>query len=157
MNFMRLSSLKAAHVAVAWRRVQEIRVSRSFFARCGIPLLFPSDSFIHSPLPHGSTTLPFVIPSEPGFPATLRWTQPRVRFSVGENRMKSVNANKINRKSGEAEGPAVLPISIQSPRKRPYSSSSCRRNRFLDHRRLLAPGLALNRSLLRWSFLARNV
>jgi hypothetical protein len=30
-----------------------------------------------------------------------------VRFSVGENRMKSVNANKINRKSGEAEGSAV--------------------------------------------------
>jgi hypothetical protein len=32
-----------------------------------------------------------------------------VRFSVGENRMRSVNANKINRKSGEAEGPAVRP------------------------------------------------
>jgi hypothetical protein len=47
-------------------------------------------------------------PSEAGFPATLHWTEPRVRFSVGENRMKSVNANKINRKSGEAEGPAVL-------------------------------------------------
>src|ERR1700683_98647 len=37
MNFMRLSSMKAAHVAVAWCRVQEIRASRSFFARCGIP------------------------------------------------------------------------------------------------------------------------
>jgi hypothetical protein len=55
----------------------------------------------------------FVIPSEPGFPATLHWTQPRVRFSVGENRMKSVNANKINRKSGEAEGSAVFSISDQ--------------------------------------------
>ena len=55
-----------------------------------------------------SAALPFVIPSEPGFPATLHWTQPRVLFSVGENRMKSVNANKINRKSGEAEGSAVL-------------------------------------------------
>jgi hypothetical protein len=42
-----------------------------------------------------------------GFPATLRWTQPRVRFSVGENRMKSANATKVNRKSGEAEGSAV--------------------------------------------------
>ena len=51
----------------------------------------------------------FVIPSEPGFPATLHWTQPRVLFSVGENRMKSVNANKINRKSGEAEGSVVRP------------------------------------------------
>jgi hypothetical protein len=58
-------------------------------------------------MPRCSATLPFVIPSEAGFPATLHWTQPRVRFSVGENRMKSVNANKINRKSGEAEGSAV--------------------------------------------------
>src|SRR5271154_1793713 len=30
-------------------------------------------------------------------------------FPLGENRMKSVNANKINRKSGEAEGSAVRP------------------------------------------------
>src|SRR6202453_4863016 len=37
MNLMRLSSMKGAHVDVAWCRVQEIRVSRSFFARCGIP------------------------------------------------------------------------------------------------------------------------
>src|ERR1700689_614235 len=35
MNFMRLSSMKAAHVAVGWCCVQEIRVSRTFFARCG--------------------------------------------------------------------------------------------------------------------------
>ena len=70
--------------------------------------------------------------------------------------MKSVNANKINRKSGEAEGPAVLSISIQSPRTSTYSSSSCRRNRFLDHRRL-APGLVLYRRLLRKSLLARSM
>ena len=50
---------------------------------------------------------PPLIPSEAGFPATLHWTQPRVRFSVGENRMKSANAIKSNRKSGVAEGPAV--------------------------------------------------
>ena len=59
--------------------------------------------------PNESVKSKFVIPSEPGFPATLLWTQPRVRFSEGENRMKSVNANKINRKSGEAEGSAVRP------------------------------------------------
>jgi gluconolactonase len=35
-NFMRLSVKKAAHAAVGWIRVQEIRVSRSFFARCRI-------------------------------------------------------------------------------------------------------------------------
>jgi hypothetical protein len=28
-NFMRLSSMKAAHAAVAWGRVQEIRVRRA--------------------------------------------------------------------------------------------------------------------------------
>jgi hypothetical protein len=55
------------------------------------------------------TALPFVIPSAPGFPATLHWTQPRVWFSAGENRMKSANAVKINRKSGVAEGSAVRP------------------------------------------------
>ena len=38
---MRLSSTKAAHVTLTWCRVQEIRVSRSFFAKCGIRLLFP--------------------------------------------------------------------------------------------------------------------
>jgi len=43
MSFMRLSSMKAAQVAVSWFRVQKIRASRSFFARCGIPrLLTPS-------------------------------------------------------------------------------------------------------------------
>ena len=69
---------------------------------------------------HGSANLHFVIPSEPGFPATLHWTQPRVRFSVGENRMKSANAIKINRKSGEAEGPAVR----LDAKQRPYQVSS---------------------------------
>jgi hypothetical protein len=39
MDLMRLSLMKAAHVVVAWGRVQEIRASRSFFARCGIPQL----------------------------------------------------------------------------------------------------------------------
>jgi hypothetical protein len=29
-----------------------------------------------------SATLPFVIPSEPGFPATLHWREPRVRLSA---------------------------------------------------------------------------
>ena len=66
-----------------------------------------------------SATLPFVIPSVPGFPATLHWTQPRVRFSVGENSMKSVNANKINRKSGVAEGPAV---SLSGTAKEPWAN-----------------------------------
>ena len=58
--------------------------------------------------PNESVKFKFVIPSEPGFPATLHWTQPRVRFSVGENRMKSVNANKINQEIRD-EGSAVRP------------------------------------------------
>jgi hypothetical protein len=32
--------------------------------------------------PNGSATLPFVIPSEPGFPATQHWKRSRVRLSV---------------------------------------------------------------------------
>jgi hypothetical protein len=46
-SFMRLSSMKAAHVAVARGRVQEIRASRSFFARCGILLRHPFDSSVN--------------------------------------------------------------------------------------------------------------
>jgi hypothetical protein len=38
--------------------------------------------------------------SVPGFPATLHWTRPRVRLSVKERRMKSINATKFHRKSG---------------------------------------------------------
>jgi hypothetical protein len=41
--------------------------------------------------------------SEPGFPATLCQTRPRVRLSLKERRMRSANAIKIHRKSGEAE------------------------------------------------------
>ena len=36
-NFMRLSLMKAALADDGWSSVQEIRASRSFFARCGIP------------------------------------------------------------------------------------------------------------------------
>ena len=57
--------------------------------------------------PNESVKSKFVIPSEPGFPATLHWTQPRVRFYVGENRMKSVNANKINQ---EIRGSPAMPV-----------------------------------------------
>jgi hypothetical protein len=39
-NLMRLSSQKAAHATLVWNRVQEIRASRSYFARCGIPRLY---------------------------------------------------------------------------------------------------------------------
>jgi hypothetical protein len=41
--------------------------------------------------------------SVPGFPATLHWTWPRVRLSVRERRMKSINATKSHRKSGGAQ------------------------------------------------------
>ena len=41
--------------------------------------------------------------SEPGFPATQHWTKPRVRLSLKERRMRSANAIKVHRKSGEAE------------------------------------------------------
>ncbi len=38
---------------------------------------------------------------KPSFLPRCSATQPRVRFSVGENRMKSTNATKINRKFGK--------------------------------------------------------
>jgi hypothetical protein len=41
--------------------------------------------------------------SEPGFPATQCYTRPRVRLSLKERRMRSANAIKVHRKSGEAE------------------------------------------------------
>src|ERR1700722_14680473 len=40
--------------------------------------------------------------SVPGFPTSLHWTWPRVRFSVGEGRIKCTNAAKFGRKSGGA-------------------------------------------------------
>jgi len=40
-NFMRLSLEESRTRCAGWKRVQEIRVSRSFFARCGIPRVFP--------------------------------------------------------------------------------------------------------------------
>jgi hypothetical protein len=38
-----------------------------------------------------------------GFPATLHWTRSRVRLSLKERRMKSVNATRFHRKSGRAK------------------------------------------------------
>ncbi len=83
---------------------------------------FDRSSTAHSAVPialvNGSAPLPLVIPSEPGFPATLHWTQPRVRFSVGENRMKSVNANKINQEIRGSRG------ICSAPRMAPQASGS---------------------------------
>jgi hypothetical protein len=41
--------------------------------------------------------------SVPGFPASLRWTRPRVRLSLKERRMMFLNATNFNRKSGVAQ------------------------------------------------------
>jgi hypothetical protein len=46
---------------------------------------------------------PFPLSSRPGFPATLHRTRSRVRLSLKERRMRSVNATKFNRKSGGAQ------------------------------------------------------
>jgi hypothetical protein len=40
------------------------------------------EAVITAVTPNGSATLPFVIPSEPGFPATRHKTGPHVRLSV---------------------------------------------------------------------------
>jgi len=41
--------------------------------------------------------------SEPGSPATPHWTEPRMRLSIKERRMKLANAASLNRKSGVAK------------------------------------------------------
>jgi hypothetical protein len=46
---------------------------------------------------------PFPLSSRPGFPVTQHWTRPRVRLSLKERRMRSVNATKFHRKSGGAK------------------------------------------------------
>jgi hypothetical protein len=58
--------------------------------------------------------------SLPGFPATLHWTEPRMRLSVTERRMKCTSATKLNRKSGGAKWRDLLFIirSIESEWKR---------------------------------------
>src|SRR5271156_5905628 len=41
--------------------------------------------------------------SAPGFPASLHWTEPRVRLSFKERRMVLANATNFHRKSGVAQ------------------------------------------------------
>jgi hypothetical protein len=47
--------------------------------------------------------LPFPLSSRPGFPAARHWTRLRVRLSLKERRMRSVNATNFHRKSGGAK------------------------------------------------------
>jgi hypothetical protein len=53
-------------------------------------------------LPLSKEPLPFPLSFRPGFPATLHWIRSRVRLSLKERRMRSVNATKFHRKSGGA-------------------------------------------------------
>jgi hypothetical protein len=48
---------------------------------CGPPKVMKNAVCLATSL-HGSAVLPFVIPSEPGFPATQHRTRQRVRLSV---------------------------------------------------------------------------
>ena len=45
LNFMRLSLKRAAHAVLSRAAYRKFGVSRSFFARCGIPRLFAPDFF----------------------------------------------------------------------------------------------------------------
>jgi hypothetical protein len=47
--------------------------------------------------------VPLSLSSRPGFPATPHWTRSRVRLSLKERRMRSVNATNFHRKSGGAK------------------------------------------------------
>jgi hypothetical protein len=44
LNFMRLSLMKGAHAVLSRAAYRKFGASRSFFARCGIPMLSPRDS-----------------------------------------------------------------------------------------------------------------
>jgi hypothetical protein len=65
------------------------------------PKVMKSDFCSTTTLP-GGAALPFVISTGPGFPASRCWQRPRVRFSFKENRMQSIGATDLHRKSGGA-------------------------------------------------------
>ena len=67
---------------------------------CGPPKVMKS-AFCPATTFHGSVALP--LSSRPGFPAARHWTRLRVRLSLKERRMRSVNATNFHRKSGGAK------------------------------------------------------
>src|ERR1700733_12444592 len=86
-------------------------ISRSFFARCGIPLLFPSDSrFIRMHLAVNIGGIPYLAKNERDtriFCTQHQATATCAAF-VGGSRMKFINANKLHRKSGGTGHPALI-------------------------------------------------
>ena len=111
-NFMRLSLMKAALADNGWSSVQEIRASRSFFARCGIPRTSTS-----------VTGAPGSPKRTPGFPVELngvgtlhaafldesrtrsRWWRPVQE--IREPGPKMFFSNAFTRMLGELAGKAV--------------------------------------------------
>jgi hypothetical protein len=79
-NFMRLSLKRAAHAVLSRAAYRKFGASRSFFARCGIPQVFPSS------LSRAITTLSLVISTgvsmDLGHPLKVR--RPRVDFRQSE-------------------------------------------------------------------------
>ena len=64
---------------------------------CGPPKVMKNAS-VQQPL--SIEPLLFPLSSRPGFPAVRHWTRLRVRLSLKERRMRSVNATGFHRKSG---------------------------------------------------------
>jgi hypothetical protein len=67
---------------------------------------------------HRTATLPFVIPSAPGFPTSLISPATTYVVLLKENHMQPTEAATLDRKSGEAEGSAVPRTfrgSVESP------------------------------------------
>jgi hypothetical protein len=78
-------------------------ISRSFFARCGIPRTFLLDSLPRSNLDRSNhPQICHPDRSEPGFPATRHSPTSTCAACFKESRMKFANATNINRKSGVA-------------------------------------------------------
>src|SRR5580698_1318887 len=73
--------------------------------------------------------------SVPGFPATPHWTQPRVRLSVRERRMKCINATKFHRKSGGAQWRDLLFLPITNDLREKSHPPLCHPDRSVAQRR----------------------
>src|SRR5580692_6911545 len=64
---------------------------------------------------NGSATLPFVIPSVPGFPTSLLSVATTYVVLPKENHMQLIEVANLDRKSGVAEGPAVRHSALPNP------------------------------------------
>jgi hypothetical protein len=83
---------------------------------------------------HGTTTLPFVIPSVPGFPTSQLSTGPLHVVLPKENHMQLTEVATLDRKSGEAEESAVPRTFRRNTESHPQTKLSSRPERSIVER-----------------------